>query len=108
MGAAYFRGFGLYAGDWHSGAPHLGLCMDRGNSGVYHIGRTAGVIHGNEQHDPYNGEAGGSAASFCRIARQVGKCESAMDGIYFCGIFRDPIGGLVLEERLRADRGRKV
>lgn len=61
---------------------------------------------GNEQHDPYNGEAGGPAASFCRIARQVGKCESAVDGIYFCGIFGDPIGGLVLEERLRADTGR--
>lgn len=46
--------------------------------------------------------------SFCRIAQQAGKCGSAVDGLHSCGIFRDAVGSMVLEERLRADTGREV
>ena len=74
--------------------------MACGNTGVGDIGRVAGIIHGNEQHDFDYGKAGGYALGFCRNNQQDGKSESAVDRFYSCGVLRNTGGNVVLEERL--------
>ena len=82
--------------------------MACGNTGAGDIGRDAGIIHGNEQHDPDHGKAGGFALGFCRNIQQAGESESAMDRFYSFGVFRYTGGNVVLEERLQADGRRKI
>ena len=82
--------------------------MACGNTGAGDIGRAAGIIHGNEQHDPDHGKAGGSALGFCRDIQQAGESESAMDWFYSCRVYRNTGGNVVLEERLQADGRRKI
>ena len=79
-----------------------------GNTGVGDIGRAAGIIHGNEQHDSDHGKAGCAALGFCRNIQQVGESESAVERFYSCGAFSNTGSNVVLEERMQADGRRKI